>query len=77
VSWRGGHQSALPRVCRFYAGEAIMALLAITAALAALASATRWTFAIFLTLQGRVPNPTLILAIFFCHALKPRSHFHA
>lgn len=53
-----------------------MALLAITAALAALASATRWTFAIFLTLQGRVPNPTLIL-VFFCHALKFRSHFHA
>ncbi|KAK9837464.1 hypothetical protein WJX81_004395 [Elliptochloris bilobata] len=43
-----------PRVCRFYAGEMLMGLLAISAAAAALASATRWSFAVFLALQGLV-----------------------
>ena len=41
-----------PRACRFYAGEMLMGLLALAAALAALASATRWSFAVFLALQG-------------------------
>ena len=46
-------QAALaPRACRFYAGEMLMGLLALSAALAALASATRWSFAVFLALQG-------------------------
>ena len=48
-----GRQAVLaPRACRFYAGEMLMGLLALTAALAALASATRWSFAVFLALQG-------------------------
>ena len=41
-----------PRACRFYAGEMLMGLLVLAAALAALASATRWSFAVFLALQG-------------------------
>lgn len=48
-----GRQAVLaPHVCRFYAGEMLMGLLALSAALAALASATRWSFAVFLALQG-------------------------
>ncbi len=39
-------------MCRFYAGEMLMGLLAVSGALAALASGARWSFAVFLTLQG-------------------------
>ncbi len=48
-----GRQAALaPRMCRFYTGEMLMGLLALSAALVALASATHWSFAVFLALQG-------------------------
>ncbi len=45
-----------PRMCRFYAGEMLMGLLAVSGALAALASGARWSFAVFLTLQGASVN---------------------
>ncbi len=45
-------QPAPARACRFYAGEMVMSMLALTAALYGVAAANKWSFSIFLTLQG-------------------------
>ena len=45
-------QPAPARACRFYMGEMVMSMLALAAALYGVASANKWSFSIFLTLQG-------------------------
>ncbi|KAK9905913.1 hypothetical protein WJX75_008869 [Coccomyxa subellipsoidea] len=42
------------RTCRFYMGELMMSLLALSAALYGMAAVNRWSFSVFLTLQGLV-----------------------
>ena len=52
---RPGTQAAAPkRECRVYAQEAAMSAFVLTAALYAMFSADKWSFAVFLTLQGLV-----------------------
>ena len=45
-------QPAPARACRFYAGEMVMSMLALTAALYGVAAANKWSFSVFLGLQG-------------------------
>lgn len=42
------------RTCRFYMGELMMSLLALSAALYGMAAVNRWSFSVFLTLQGEL-----------------------
>ena len=42
-------------VLRFYASEMMMSLFVLTAALYGIFSVNKWSFSIFLTLQGRSP----------------------
>ena len=53
---RPGTSAAPPRDCRFYAGEMAMSTFVLTAAFYGIFSINRWSFSIFLTLQG-VPRP--------------------
>ena len=48
-------QPAPARACRFYAGEMVMSMLALTAALYGIAAAHKWSFSVFLGLQGDSP----------------------
>ncbi len=48
-------QPAPARACRFYAGEMVMSMLALTAALYGIAAAHKWSFSVFLGLQGKLP----------------------
>ena len=41
-----------PRDCRFYAGEMLMSTFVLTAAFYGIFSVNKWSFSIFLTLQG-------------------------
>ena len=52
--WRA-QQPAPARACRFYAGEMVMSMLALTAALYGVAAAHKWSFSVFLGLQGDLP----------------------
>ena len=54
---RPGTSAAPPRDCRFYAGEMAMSTFVLTAAFYGIFSINRWSFSIFLTLQG-VPRPS-------------------
>ena len=45
------------RACRFYAGEMAMSALALAAACYGIASVNKWSFSVFLTLQGAVACP--------------------
>ena len=47
-------QPARLRTCRFYAGEMAMSALALAAAFYGIASVNKWSFSVFLTLQGAV-----------------------
>ena len=47
-------QPAPARACRFYAGEMVMSMLALTAALYGVAAAHKWSFSVFLGLQGEL-----------------------
>ena len=49
---RPGTSAAPPRDCRFYAGEMAMSTFVLTAAFYGIFSINRWSFSIFLTLQG-------------------------
>ena len=40
------------RSCRFYMGEMVMSVLALAAAFYGMASVNKWSFSVFLTLQG-------------------------
>eukprot|EP00884_Botryococcus_braunii_P009093 jgi/Botrbrau1/18185/Bobra.53_1s0050.1 len=51
---RPGTQSAAPRTCRFYAGEMMMSTFVLTSAIYGIFSVNKWSFSIFLTLQGLV-----------------------
>lgn len=44
--------AAAPRDCRFYAGEMLMSTFVLTAACYGVFSVNKWSFSIFLTLQG-------------------------
>ena len=44
--------AAAPRDCRFYAGEMAMSTFVLTAAFYGIFSVNKWSFSIFLTLQG-------------------------
>ena len=44
--------AAVPRDCRFYAGEMAMSTFVLTAAFYGVFSVNKWSFSIFLTLQG-------------------------
>ena len=44
--------AAVPRDCRFYAGEMGMSTFVLTAAFYGVFSVDKWSFSIFLTLQG-------------------------
>lgn len=46
--------AAAPRDCRFYAGEMLMSTFVLTAACYGVFSVNKWSFSIFLTLQGLV-----------------------
>ena len=63
---RPGTSDAPPRDCRFYAGEMAMSTFVLTAAFYGIFSINRWSFSIFLTLQG--DNHILLL---HGHAVKP------
>ena len=64
MRWATWHaqQPAPARACRFYAGEMVMSMLALTAALYGVAAAHKWSFSVFLGLQGALPwrSPTLL-----------------
>lgn len=49
---RPGTQQPLVRTCRFYAGEMLMSTFVLTAAMYGVFSVNKWSFSIFLTLQG-------------------------
>lgn len=49
---RPGTQQPLARTCRFYAGEMLMSTFVLTAAFYGVFSVNKWSFSIFLTLQG-------------------------
>ncbi len=48
------------RTCRFYMGELLMSLLALSAALYGMAAVNRWSFSVFLTLQGEHENTSVV-----------------
>ncbi len=52
-------QPARLRACRFYAGEMAMSALALAAAFYGIASVNKWSFSVFLTLQG-TPKPSAV-----------------
>ena len=49
---RPGTQQPLVRTCRFYAGEMMMSTFVLTSAFYGVFSVNKWSFSIFLTLQG-------------------------
>ena len=49
---RPGTADTPPRDCRFYAGEMAMSTFVLTAAFYGIFSINKWSFSIFLTLQG-------------------------
>ena len=53
---RPGTADAPPRDCRFYAGEMAMSTFVLTAAFYGIFSINKWSFSIFLTLQGGFPG---------------------
>ena len=53
---RPGTQQPLVRTCRFYAGEMMMSTFVLTAAMYGVFSVNKWSFSIFLTLQGEHPG---------------------
>lgn len=53
---RPGTQVPLVRTCRFYAGEMLMSTFVLTAAMYGVFSVNKWSFSIFLTLQGERPS---------------------
>lgn len=55
------------RTCRFYMGELLMSALALSAAMYGMAAVNRWSFSVFLTLQGK----PLLHIISPCEALAP------
>lgn len=54
-------QPARLRTCRFYAGEMAMSALALAAASYGIASVNKWSFSVFLTLQGKLYPPPCML----------------
>lgn len=63
VRWAWHAQQPAPaRACRFYAGEMVMSMLALTAALYGAAAANKWSFSIFLGLQGALPCQSHMLS---------------
>ncbi len=48
------------RTCRFYMGELLMSVLALSAATYGMAAVNRWSFSVFLTLQGILLSPFLV-----------------
>lgn len=64
-------QPAPARACRFYVGELIMSMLALAAALYGVAAANKWSFSVFLTLQG-APCPHF-RALLASHKILPQS----
>ena len=52
-------QPARMRACRFYAGEMAMSALALAAAFYGMLSVNKWSFSVFLTLQGACAYPIL------------------
>ena len=52
------------RDCRMYAGEMIMSLFVLTAAFYGIFSVNKWSFSIFLTLQGMPPCDSITDVIY-------------
>lgn len=50
------------RTCRFYAGEIVMSMFVLTAALYAVLSTHKLAFSFFLILQGKRPLTTPVIA---------------
>lgn len=52
---RPGTQAAVPvRTCRFYAAEMLFSMFVLASASYGIFSVNKWSFSIFLTLQGRL-----------------------
>lgn len=45
------------RSCKLYAGEAAMSMFVLSAAIYGIVTVNRWTFSVFLMLQGAPPAP--------------------
>ena len=58
MSWLPAAQAPVQaRSCRFYMGEMAMSALALAAAFYGMASVNKWSFSVFLTLQGVSSSP--------------------
>lgn len=61
---RPGTQAAVPvRTCRFYAAEMLFSMFVLASASYGIFSVNKWSFSIFLTLQGIPSQQTIAAAV--------------